>query len=172
MKAEKNAYYGKMSNKDFNALFVSQTFVLKEGYTPKLGKKALFINAIVNDREEVSLRTLNNLYANSAKMDKAGYFKACDIISFEDLAKIQRASLQGALSADNPDALRLLNADGKPCFLEVHRDKKTGALSIAKVEFDPCLCSAKVISKAEQEEKKEKAERAMLAKLLEKYGEQ
>lgn len=170
MTKEKMAYYGKMANKDFNALFVSQTLTVKEGITPKLSKKALYINALVAERGEMSLRELNALYANSNKLDKKGYFTSADIITFNDLANIQRASLLGAKCADNPDALRLLNADKKPCFLEVHRDKKTGSLSVARVEFDDCLCDIKVISKAEIDAKKEKKEREMLEKLLKKYG--
>lgn len=170
MTKEKMAYYGKMANKDFNALFTSQTLTVKEGITPKLSKKALFINAIIGERGEVTLHTLNCLFANSAKLDKQGYFTDGDIITFQDLASIQKASLIGATCADNPDALRLLNADRKPVFLEVHRDKKTGSLSVARTEFDPCLCTVKVITKEEQMKAKEKKERAMLEKLLEKYG--
>lgn len=170
MNKEKMAYYGKMTSADFNALFVKKTITVKEGVTAKLGKKALFINALVSEREEVTLHTLNALYANSNKLDKKGYFTSSDIITFQDLARIQQLSLQGAVSADNPDALRILNSKGKPSFFEVHRDKKTGSLSIAKVEFNPCLCDIKVISKDEQEKAKEKKERELLAKLLEKYG--
>lgn len=170
MKKEKLAYYGRMLEEEFNALFVSQKLVIKEGLAPKLNKKALFINAICAERGEVSLQSLNALFANSKKLDSQGYFKADDIITFEDLAKIQKASLCGAAYADQPDALRLLSSDGTPMFFEVHRAKKNGALSIALVKFDPCLVDVTFISKEAQKAEKEKKEREMLEKLLKKYG--
>lgn len=170
MTKEKLAYYGKLSNADFTALFTSQNMTVKEGLTPKLGKKLLFIRAICLDKGEVSLHSLNVLYGNSAKIEKRGYFKADEIITFEDLAKLQKLTIQGATCAVKEDALRMLSADGKPLFMEVHRDKKTGSLSVALTEYDPCLCDVTVIPEADWKKAKEDAERKQLAKLLEKYG--
>lgn len=170
MTKEKLAYYGKMSNADFTALFTSQNMTVKEGLTPKLGKKLSFIRTMCLDRGEISLHSLNSLYADSKKIDKRGYFKADEIITFDDLAKLQKLTIQGATCAVKDDALRMLDADGKPLFMEVHRDKKTGSLSVALTVYDTCLCDVTVIPEAEWKKAKEEAERKQLAKLLEKYG--
>lgn len=170
MTKEKLAYYGKLSNADFTALFTSQNMTVKEGLTPKLGKKLMYIRAMCMDRGEISLHDLNVYYANGGKIEKRGYFKADEIITFEDLAKLQKLTIQGATCAVKEDSLRMLNANGEPLFMEVHRNKKTGSLSVALTVYDPCLCDVTVIPEAEWKKAKEEAERKQLAKLLEKYG--